>query len=176
LIDLSDSQFLYWIRSYRHTAFRLETQSAYAFSYEEAEFDLFCAGKPNAPSDIQWWREWLARVTEDTENGKRISRVRLFDTPLTDYQRWQIWSTPWHEEAGEIIRYLDREHAKKLGMFLNDWWLLDDASVVEMTFALDGRLTQKTLTIDPAVVAGYMGWRDLLESRAIPAQEIEVAA
>jgi hypothetical protein len=163
-MTLSDGEFLSWIRGFKRKLFRFETQSHYAFPYEVPEFERFREGNPTLPSEIQWWQEWLNRVTEWTESGK------------TDYQRWLIWSTEWHDQAGEDIRYLERDTAKQLGIYLNDWWLIDDAVVIEMSFAHDGRMIEKTLTIDPAVVAGYMSWRDLLQRHAISAQDISVVA
>jgi len=175
-VPLSHDEFLRWVRTFRRSAFRLETRSGYAFAYERAEFDRFRAGNPTPPSDVEWWRAWLDRVAGCVADGKSIGRVRLVDTPLTDYQRWLVWSTPWHETAGENIRYMPRQMADSLGLVMRDWWLLDDACVIQLTFADDGSLAERALTIEPAVVAGYMSWRDVLMRHAIPAHQIDVAA
>jgi hypothetical protein len=170
--SLSEEEFLTWVRSFRHSAFRLETRREYTMTYERADYERFCAGSPVPPSELDWWRPWLDRVAQYTAEGKTVGRVRLVDTPPTDYQRWLIWSTSWHTAVGEDIRYLPRATALEIDLPMQDWWLLDDAYVIIMDFTGDGGIAGKSLIIDPATVANYHRWRDLARHHSASARQI----
>src|ERR1039458_3755484 len=99
------------LRSFRRSAFRFETRSTYALSYEQADFDRFLAGSPVPPPA--------------TAEGTTVSRVRVLDEPPSDYQRWELWAAPWHSRAGERIAYVSRSKAMRamLPLWLGgDWW------------------------------------------------------
>ena len=120
------------------------------------------------------WQTWLDEMKELTSQGKKISRVRIVDDPPTGYQRWAMWTTRWHLEAGEDIRYLLRATARTLGIPAGDWWLFDDTSLVLMTFTSDGQPDGRTLVTDPAVVRKHHTWRALATRHAITAETIAV--
>jgi hypothetical protein len=149
------------------TAFRLETQPVYRTSVAEEEaFARFMAGAPQPPSELPPWQSWLDQMRELTRQGKTISRVRIVDDPPTDYQRWAMWATRYHLEAGEDIRYLPRATAGTLGIPRGDWWLFDDTSLVLIAFMDDGHLDGRTLVTDPAVISRHSTWRALAASHA----------
>jgi hypothetical protein len=174
--EISEDEFDDLLRSFGRTAFHFEAQSTYRLTYEQADFDLFLAGTPRDPADIDWWRPWLERVATFAEQGKRISRVRLLAEPPSDYQRWELWADPFHDAAGEDIRYMPRSHAGALGLPLdNDWWLLDDERVIVTQFTATGEIACKYLSTRPLTVASYRAWRDLAVRNATPAEEIAAA-
>src|ERR1035441_6565819 len=72
------------LRSFRRSAFRFETRSTYALSYEQADFDRFLAGSPVPPPELDWWRPWLEEISRLTAEGKTVSRVRVLDEPPSD--------------------------------------------------------------------------------------------
>lgn len=161
------------LRSFRRSAFRLETRDTYALGYEVADFERFLAGSPVPPSELDWWRPWLDQIARLTGEGKSVSRVRIVAEPPSDYQRWEMWAAPWHSLAGERIAYLPRRMAEGIGLPLeNDWWLLDDERVILMWFTEDGRIHEKIVISDPGIVAQHCEWRDLAVGNAIPAEEI----
>lgn len=169
---VSEERFEGMFRTFRRTAFRLETQPAYAMTIEREAFARFLAGAPLPPGELPWWQSWLDDMRELTRQGRRISRVRIVDTPPTDYQRWEMWATDWHLEAGEDIRYLSRRTAGTLSIPSGDWWLFDNARLVLMAFTSDGEIDGKTLVTDREMIGTYQRWRDLAvrhAAEAIPA-------
>ena len=166
------------LRSFRRSAFRFETRSAYALSYEQADFDRFLAGSPIPPPELDWWRPWLEEITRLTAEGKTISRVRVLDEPPSDYQRWEMWAAPWHSQAGERIAYISRTHARRAALpawLGNDWWLLDDKRVIHMQFTQDGKIEKRTTSDNLGTVARFIEWRDLAVRIATPAEQIAAA-
>lgn len=164
------------LRSFRRSAFRLETRDTYALSYEQADFEQFLAGTPTPPIELEWWRPWLNEIAQLTTDGKTVSRVRVLSEPPTDYQRWEMWAAPWHTRAGERIGYMPRSRAEQLGIpLLHDWWLLDDERVIAMWFTDTGEVSDRTLITEPGAVAWFCAWRDLAVQNATPAEEIAAA-
>lgn len=174
---LSDEEFSELLRSFARTATYFECQQTYALEYEIQDLDLFLEGRPVPPPEVWWWKPWLDQIAALTAGGRRISRVRVISSPPTGYQRWQLWSLPWHVEAGERITYLSRDEAgQRLGLPLwFDWWLLDDERVIRLDYAHDGTITGKTLITDPGEVARFITWRDLAVRNATTAESIAAA-
>lgn len=173
---LSEDEFADLLSTYRHTAFRFEAQPSYAIGEERAELDRFLAGSPLRPSEVPWRRAYLDRIAGQAQTGKRRTRVRVFDEPPTDYQRWLIWTTRWYTAAGEDIRYLPRSQAERIGLPLEaDWWLLDDRLVIFMRFTSAGEMAGDELITDPDAIAFYRTWRDAAIAHASPAEQIRAA-
>jgi hypothetical protein len=106
--ELADDEFRDLLRTFRAEAFYYEAQPTYALDYEETDLRLFLDGRPVPPPEIGWWRPWLDQIAELTRQGKQVARVRVIGEPPSGYQRWQLWSLPWHAAAGEQITYLTR--------------------------------------------------------------------
>ena len=173
---LTEDEFLDVVRGFRVSAFRFEAQRRYKLDYERDEYQAFMAGHPRSPDRIDWWRPWFERVRQYAAEGRHISRVRVLDKPPTEYQRWLLWASPWHTEAGEDIRYLPRSRAETAGLPLNhDWWLLDDARLIIMLFTEDGEVESKTLVTDNRTIATYRTWRDLAVAHSTPAAQVAAA-
>jgi hypothetical protein len=175
-VALSEQEFIERVRSFDRSAFRLETRREYSLSYERVDYERFVAGNPTPPDELDWWRPWLDRVKAYAAQGKQVARVRIIDTPPSDYHRWLIWANPWHEAAGEDIRYMPRTQAKRIGLPMGDWWLLDDAYLITMDFTSDGEIAGKSLIIDSATVASYIRWRELAQRHAMSAQQLAITA
>lgn len=173
---ITEDEFDDLLRSFKQSAFRLETRDHYALGYEQEEYDRFLAGNPTPPPQVDWWLPWLKQIARLTYEGKWIGRVRILAEPPTDYQRWELWAAPWHAEAGERIRYMPRYRAAELDLPLgSDWWLLDGKRVVIMLFTDDGEIDRKFLSDDPGIVAPFLRWRDLAVRYATPAEQIAAA-
>jgi hypothetical protein len=170
---ITEPEFDELLRSFKRTAFRLETRYRYALGYERADYDDFLDGTPVAPPQVNWWRPWLDQIKRLTAEGKKISRVRVLDEPPSNYQRWELWAAPWHAEAGEEIRYIPRSrYDRQVDLPTeHDWWLLDDERVILMWFTEDDEIDHKVLMDDPGVVARYLRWRDLAVQNATPAED-----
>jgi hypothetical protein len=160
------------LRSFRRSAFRLETRNTYALTYEQADFERFLAGAPVPPPQLDWWRPWLEEITQLTADGKTVGRVRVLAEPPTAYQRWEMWAARWHSRAGERIGYMPRSQADRIGLpLLHDWWLLDDERVIAMWFTSTGEVSDRQLITEPGTVARFCTWRDLAVQNATPAEE-----
>ena len=68
-----------------------------------------------------------------------MQRVRLASVPHTDYIRWGLDVSPLNIEAGEDIRYLPRHLADGIKLPEEDYWLLDDDTLILSVFSADGR-------------------------------------
>lgn len=159
---ITEDAFAELFRTFGRSAWRWEARTHYALDYEADDFRLFLAGTPVAPPDLSWWRPWLDKVESLTGQGKSIGRVRVLAEPPTDYQRWEMWATPWHVGAGENIAYMPRSRALSLGLPVDDdWWLFDDEYLLLMRFDESGRIDGKTLVTDAEIVAQHRAWRDV---------------
>jgi hypothetical protein len=173
---ISEEEFAEELRSFRISAFRLETREHYAVTFERDAFLRFLDGSPMPPQELDWWQSWLDEMRELTRHGKTIGRVRVLSDPPSDYQRWEMWGTPWHTEAGEQIRYLPQREANAAGIPLTgDWWLLDEERLIIMEFTSNGEPATKTLTTDPMLIAEHCAWRDLAVRRALTAEQFAAA-
>jgi hypothetical protein len=173
---ITEDAFAELFRSFEHSAWRWEVRTHYALDYEETDFRLFLAGTPAPPPDVSWWRPWLNDMQSLTQQGKRIGRVRVLAEPPSDYQRWEIWATPWHTAAGENIAYMPHSRAVSLGLPLDcDWWLFDDEQLLMMRFDESGHIDGKTLITDREIIARHCAWRDVAVRNATSTEETTVA-
>jgi hypothetical protein len=170
--EITEGEFAKLLSTIRRSAFRLETLEAYAVEDEQADFELFLAGRPGPPP----WQDWLEQVSTQTRQGKTVARVRILAEPPTDYQRWMLWAQPWYAKAGEDMRYMSRSQATAIHLPLEvDWWLLDDEQLVLMYFTGTGEIAGKALITEPAILARHREWRDLAVRHATAAEEVAVA-
>lgn len=157
---------------FEHSAFRLELQPAYRVDHESGLFARFMAGDRTPPLDDQASLDWFAKVRRHVAAGKRFERVRVFEDPPTDYQRWLRWVSRWNVEAGEHQRYMTRRKAYDVGLLPaagdEDWWLFDSARLAVMRFGPDGRKVSSELVTDPERVVQACMWRDLAVHHSAP--------
>jgi hypothetical protein len=159
--SITEDEFSEALRTFKRSAFRVEAQPAYALGDEQADFDRFLAGSPTPPPEMAWYRPWVDQVAQWTRDRKTISRVRVLAEPPTDYQRWLLWGAPWFASIGEDIRYMNHSTAHRIGLPLQDWWLLDGERVIVMHFTAEGEVSGKELVTDKEFVASYRMLRDL---------------
>lgn len=160
---LSPAEFGEQLRTFEHTAFRLELQPSYLVPEEVELFAAFLRGEPAPPTTV--YKDWYDQIAEHVRQGKRIERVRVQDDPPTDYQRFERWLDTWNRQAGERMRYITRQQAHDIGLLpeagRHDWWLLDSSRLIRMHFDSSGRPEIHELIEDPAVVIQACKWRDL---------------
>lgn len=161
---LSNDQFQEQFTGLRRSAFRLEQQPSYHVGAERALFDKFVAGILEPPTEAGF-QDWYTQVRRHVDAGITYTRVRIYDEPVTDYQRWTRYMDRWNVEAGEVIHYLDRSRARAAGLTKAfngaDYWLFDDARVAVIKFDSAGRPTQTELITDEGEVMNARSWRDL---------------
>jgi hypothetical protein len=147
---------------FEHTAFRLEVRSRYNPSYEGESLRKFLEGEPD---DLSWMQAWLRMVREATAEGRRFSRVRLVELPMSDWSRYSYALSEHNIAAGEEIRYIECSSAPHLPD--HDYWLFDSSKLVIMRFDQTDRFIGGELIEDPAEVVRHNYWRDAAWHKAV---------
>jgi hypothetical protein len=106
-------------------------------------------------------------VREATAVGRLFSRVRVVSVPLTDYSRFGLWGARHTCEAGDDLRYLERDRAEAAGLPACDYWLFDSRKLVKMYFADDDRFVGAEIVEDPATIVQHNYWRDAARHHAM---------
>ncbi|AOS65541.1 DUF6879 family protein [Actinoalloteichus hymeniacidonis] len=153
---------------FRRSAWRFETQSEYREVSEAEPYRRFLAGELG--EDRAWMTEWLRSVSSATRQGRSFARVRVVAFPPTDYQRFEMAVAPDNEAAGEDIRVLSSERARRLLLPAQDFWLFDDTILALMHFG-SGRLTGIEVTTDVTRIEQYRAHRRRAWSQAVPLNE-----
>lgn len=115
-------------------------------------------------TDMTWLEGWLRTIRARAAEGKLVRRVRVVSLPLSDYNRFGLWTAAFNNEAGEDIRYLARDNAQDLPSV--DYWLFDSRTAAKMHFD-DGVALSPELIEDPALVVDLNYQRDAAWHRAI---------
>lgn len=162
---LVGDQFAQQLATFRTSAFRLELQRAYEVAYEHDTVAKFIAGEPEPPTNVPALADWYEQIRRQVAEGKRIERVRVFDEPPSDYQRWEAYAERWNSEAGEIIHTVPRRSAQLARLSQRaggkDFWLFDDVRLMTMTYNATGRRIHTELTDEEASVQQARQLRDL---------------
>ncbi len=149
----------------RKRAFHLEQRDTYNVAGEDEPFRRWLRGEPD---DYAWHADWLGFVRQATAAGVQVQRVRLASVPHSDYVRWGLDVSPLNIEAGEDIRYLPRHLADGIDLPDEDYWLLDDDTLILSVFSADGRTGGFAWPLSPGLLRACVTVRDQLLERAIP--------
>jgi hypothetical protein len=159
--------------SFTVSAFRLECLPSYDVT-EDNDREAFrrFRNKNDPPS---WWsgnRGWCATVQKAVARGAVVRRVRLVDTPMNDYQRFEFeWSYPHNEQAGEQIFMIeDSPVVRGPVSYEDDFWLFDDATVVLLRYNSRGKFLGVESVED---AERYCRMRDRLIAKAQPFREYD---
>jgi len=145
-------------------AFHLEQRDAYNVAAEDEPFGRWLRGEPD---DYAWHQDWLGFLRQATAAGVAVQRVRLASSPHTDYIRWGLDVSPLNIEAGEDIRYLPRHVADDIKLPEDDYWLLDDDTLILSVFSADGRTGGFARESSPELLTQCLVVRDQAWDRAI---------
>lgn len=115
-------------------------------------------------TDMVWLEPWLATVRTRAAEGRTVRRVRVVSLPLSDYNRFGLWTAQFNNQAGEDIRYLGRDEAGDLPGY--DYWLFDSRTAARMHFDADDVATSPELVQDPTTVVDLNYQRDAAWHRA----------
>lgn len=159
---LSGEEFGRLFDTFERTAFRLETLAVYDVEEEREEFERFMAGGDMGPD----WHDnpWVRSMTD---KGKRVSRVHVLRSPLTDYLRYELAAYPGNIEAGESIGIIDLAEQTVSGLPDHDFWLMDDRDVHRMHYTPEGKFTGAEL-LPPDRLTEYQDYRDRALTAATP--------
>lgn len=164
MLDL-DQTVAFFDAQYTESAFRLETLPAYDVDSDGDDVGRYLAGEP-APDPARK-QPWLDELRAEKSAGKRRYRVRILETPLSDYDRYACeWGYALNAAAGEEIYILDLSVTPRpAGIVDEDFWLLDDEHVLRMVYDDAGRFEGSLLATD---VAPYRDARDAALAAAVP--------
>ncbi|MFC1408013.1 DUF6879 family protein [Streptacidiphilus sp. N1-12] len=152
--------------AFEHDAWRFEAQPTYTMPNESESLARFLRGDPKpVDHNVRWHR----RVRAYRAAGRTVGRVRMVRRPLTDYQRYQFaWGIPGNIDAGEDIRILDATQTDYgLPLTGRDWWIFDDATVVDLNFRPDGTQISRELLESPDI-SQYLRWRSVAMEHSVP--------
>jgi hypothetical protein len=161
---VSGEAFLNLFRDVEHTAYRLEVRTSYGIPEEDEPYRRFLTGEDPG---LEWFEPWLDLMREETAKGKRVERVRVIDTPPSDYLRFELWGTPYNLAAGEDIRYLARDQAVALDLPTYDYWLFDSHILARLQFGEHDRFLGVLLADDPTDVLRHVQWQGAAWHHAI---------
>ncbi len=153
MLLVPDEGFPDLLRTCKREAFHLEVLDTYAEPNEHEPFRRFLADEPD---DYAWFQPWTELIQETTSRGVAVTRVRIVTEPHTDYTRFALAVAALNVRAGEDIRYLPRQHAGEVPS--DDYWLLDDETVVFSAFGESGGWSGAATT-DPHIAAYCRGLR-----------------
>lgn len=162
--------------AFRHTVARLETLPAYDVGGQEAvRLHAFRAGFPRPVRSVST-DPWLARIAITTVTaGKRWTRVRVVDDPLTDYERYQLASYRESQAVGEEVLL-----ARRSGAIAGpDFWLFDenepDAHAVVMRYSEQGQWLGADLVTDANEVRELAERLHTVAAGSVPLNEFLVS-
>jgi hypothetical protein len=139
----------WWIQNFKESAFRLEALPEYTVPQEADMLARFKRGEQvRLPDDHPWLK--LVRGATAT---RKMQRVRVLCSPLTDYLRFELSVYPQCVEAGEEVRITEGQHMARLG----DFWIFDRKAIILLHYDDLGRFIRQTQTDDPA----YLDHADL---------------
>lgn len=171
---LTSQEFDALFDTFTTSVVRLEQLPAYNVGGAEAErIEAWRRGEPRPERSVRT-SPWLARIATSTVlDGKRWSRVRVVDEPMTDYQRYQLESYRESQAAGEEIVIARRSD---IPTSWTDFWLFDadtpTARAVWMKYLDDGRLDRRSLVTDSSTVSALSGIIDEWRSVARPLNDV----
>lgn len=146
-------------------AFHLEQRDAYNVAAEDEPFGRWVRGEPD---DYAWHQDWLSFLRQATAAGVQVQRVRLASIPHTGYIRWGLDVAALSTEAGEDIRYLPRHLAAGIELPAEDYWLLDDDTLILSVFSADGRTGGFARDRSPELLGQCLTVRDQVWGLAVP--------
>jgi hypothetical protein len=158
------------VASISRSALRWESRRYADIEDERLELRAFLAGElpevyEREPDD------WTRTVARQAAAGRLVRRVRVLDTPLTDYNRYMLYCAQSSAAFGEDVRYLVRQQANQLDLPDHDFWVFDSARMVELRFTDDGRPLGHDVIVDPKIVARHEEWIIRGYAVAIPAAD-----
>lgn len=166
-MNLIPAEYLGRHLAYTTTLFRMETLPAYAVTSDGDDFLRWQAGELEPSWDRK--NRWLDVLRAEEAAGKDRRRVRVLTPGLTEYERYACeWGYAHNAAAGEDIRVLRAgEHVVGDAAKLDDFWIVDDGTVVEMHYDAFGRFLHGEES--PSTVwVQYLRLRDAAWDRAEP--------
>ena len=111
---------------------------------------------------------WMDRLAADAARGLRNYRVHVLRSPLSPYLRYECeWGYAYNSTVGEETRILDlTERPAPPGLINEDFWLMDDTTVVRMRYQAGGFVGAERLP--QGDLPRYRAARDAAWQGAVP--------
>jgi hypothetical protein len=97
-------------------------------------------------------REWSAIMEPLRSRHADLRRMRIVSEPWSEYVRYEHAVTPGILAAGERVRWLGRDQASDLRLPGNDFWIVDDHLLFNLSDG-DGEWLGTQANDDPSVLA-----------------------
>ncbi|GAA3956592.1 hypothetical protein GCM10022384_07160 [Streptomyces marokkonensis] len=162
---ISFDEFDGMFTSLRHSAWRLETRSRYAWDEQQDTYREFLE-----QDRVDWDLDdpWCQERREQTALGKTFRRVRILDEPPTEGQCYLLDNARRNTAAGEEIHILTRSQADGLRLPREDFWLFDTRVVARLVFDQDDEMTGVELITNPVEVLRYAQAREAAWHHSVP--------
>jgi hypothetical protein len=134
---ITDEQMLQALAGARSSVRRWESLPVYIEPGEAELMDEWLAGGRGVPPAGRW--KVMLQAHHDA--GVTFTRIRVQETPPTDYQRWlEHLAVVWAGPAGEHVRVMPRTTARRIAWIspATDWWLVDNHQLIVMRFDAAG--------------------------------------
>ncbi|MGH3620459.1 MAG: DUF6879 family protein [Sciscionella sp.] len=169
LLAPGSAEFAELFRTFRYSAYRLETLQSYGSSGEDTSLAAFLAGKPyqRHPGKVAW----LDTVADNIAAGRTMQRVHVATEPLSDYMRYELtWAYQPNVATGEDIRVIAAHADWPTDVPRHDYWLFDSRGLYRMRYAIDDAGTwlgaEHVTAADDVAQACF--WRDAALYHATP--------
>jgi hypothetical protein len=154
---------------FTRSAFRLETFRLYTGAADETRFAAWRRHEPLPDRSVRT-SPWLARLAVTTAGGKLWQRVRVMESPPSEYERFETIAYVESAAAGEEIRIASR--SPELADLDRDFWLFDAGTshvvAALMSYDAQGRYEGADITTNPGVISDCIRQRDLAITRSVP--------
>jgi hypothetical protein len=161
-----------YLAGFRASAFRLECRQHYDNPAEREWFARYLKSG-DVPVFTRDNDSWCKLVAEAKTAGKTVQRVHLVREPPSDYVRFELECQRASVDAGEDIRVVAFQDPERHPLAhrgrLEDFWLFDDETVVELDYDQVGRFLGAREV--PDSLAHYRNLRDQAMRRSVSLKE-----
>ncbi len=172
---LTPEQWDAMLTACERSAAHLEMRDWYAADDEKQRFERFLVtGRRDHAAEAAERRQWLDLIRKISAAGVRVRRARIISEPVSDYIRFEWHGAGPSIDAGEEIRWLPRRLASPIALPGNDFWLLDERTVMFNYFSGDGKPLGQEITDDVATVELCNAAFEAVWQLAIPHVEYEI--
>lgn len=156
------------LRSFRYSAFRLETLQEYVDPVEAHSIAAFRRGDPERPPD-EAENDWTAMLRVHADAGRMLQRVHVVAEPISDYLAYELcWEYGPHTAAGEDIRIIPVTGTWPDDVPRGDFTLFDSSLLFRLSYTAEGKLLGAELVTDPAAIMQACLARDAALYQAVP--------
>jgi hypothetical protein len=121
-----------------------------------------------------WWTDYHQAIEDAVSRGVIVRRVRIVSEPVSEYIRWEHYTTTAIVLAGERVRWMPRRRTTDIALPGNDFWLFDGSLLRVHHFDGDGNVVEDELTTDPRSIALCASAFDSVWERAVAHDQYHV--